>query len=44
MPRMFFFSTKAVKSTLLPHALYVALAQGDATVEAMAGQTLRLAN
>ncbi len=28
----------------VPHALYVALARGDATVEAMAGQTLRLAD
>ena len=28
----------------VPHALYVALARGDATSEAMAGQTLRLAD
>lgn len=28
----------------VPHALYVALARGDATAEAMAGQTLRLAD
>ncbi len=28
----------------VPHSLYVALARGDATVEAMAGQTLRLAD
>ena len=28
----------------VPHALYVALARGDATVDAMAGQTLRLAD
>lgn len=28
----------------VPHALYVALARGEATLEAMAGQTLRLAD
>ena len=28
----------------VPHALYVALARGDATAEALAGQTLRLAD
>ena len=28
----------------IPHALYVALARGEATLEAMAGQTLRLAD
>ena len=28
----------------VPHALYVALARGEATVEALAGQTLRLAD
>ena len=28
----------------VPHALYVALARGQATAEAMAGQTLRLAD
>lgn len=41
---MFFLLDEGGEVHPVPHALYVALARGDATAEAMAGQTLRLAD